>query len=170
MKTLRYLFVLALLGAFVNTSTVNAQAYQSAVGLRLGVPLAVSYKTFINETSAIEAFVGYRSRTVLGFGWTQFNVVGLYQIHNEINEGFQWYYGGGAGVYIYSFDDGFGFDGEDDGTLSIGISGVVGIEYVFPDTPIAISADWIPTFFVNGFGNGFGAGFGSLGVRYLLGR
>jgi hypothetical protein len=39
---------------------MQAQDYKSAVGVRLGYPLAISYKTFISESSAIEAYVDYR--------------------------------------------------------------------------------------------------------------
>lgn len=39
---------------------MQAQDYKSAVGVRLGYPLAISYKTFISEPSAIEAYVDYR--------------------------------------------------------------------------------------------------------------
>lgn len=171
MKTLRYsLFVLFFAGL---SFTASAQNYSSAIGVRLGVPISASFKTFISENSAIEGIVGYRSRKVLGFGYTQLNILGLYQIHNDlssVSSGLQWYYGAGAGVYIYSFDNGFNFAGEDDGNLGIGLSGNLGLEYVFDNTPICISADWIPTFFINGYGSGFGAGYGAFSIRYILGR
>jgi hypothetical protein len=38
------------------------------------------------------------------------------------------------------------------------------------DTPISVTADWVPTLFLgDGFGaGGFGAGYGALAVRYVL--
>lgn len=171
MKALRFTLFALLFAGF--GYTVQAQNYSSSVGLRLGVPLSVSYKTFLSETLAVEGFVGYRSRKFFGVGWSQINAVALLEIHNDLSsvtEGLQWYYGGGAGVYFASFDDGFNFDGNDDSNLGIGISGVLGAEYTFADTPVTIAADWLPTFLINGFGSGFTAGYGALSVRYVLGR
>jgi len=167
MKTLRVLFTLLLFTGL--TYSAQAQNYSSAIGLRLGVPVSASFKTFVSDNAAVEAFVGYRSRKFLGFGWTQINITGLFEIHNDLGaDGLQWYYGGGAGAYIFSFDDGFNFDGDDDGSFALGISGVIGLEYTLPTAPLTISADWLPTFFVNGFGSGFGAGYGALSVRYII--
>jgi hypothetical protein len=39
----------------------HAQAYDKALGLRLGYPLAASFKFFISEPGAIEIYAGYRS-------------------------------------------------------------------------------------------------------------
>ena len=145
------------------TLNTQAQNYDSAVGLRLGSPLSASYKTFLNESSAIEAFASFRSFS--GYSWFALN--GAYQIHKPIDsiDGLNYYYGAGAGVYFWSFD----FDG-DNATTTLGIQGYLGLDYTFKDAPINITVDWIPTIFINGFTSGFGAGFGSLGVRYTLGR
>ena len=155
---------LSLLFTFLFTASADAQNYSSAVGLRLGSPWAASYKTFINESNALEFTGAFRSNS--GYSW--FGITGAYQIHKPISdvEGLNYYYGGGAGVYFYSFDSDFVGDGK----TSIGIQGYLGLDYTFKDTPINITADWIPTFFLNGFDSGFGAGFGSVGVRYILGR
>lgn len=144
------------------------QQYASAIGARLGSPLAASYKFFHNETNAVEIYAGFRGFN--GYSWI--NVSGAYQIHNDIAsvDGLQWYYGGGASIYIWNFDDNpFGrFDGVSN--TSVGISGYLGLDYKFADIPLNLSLDWIPTFFINGFGSGFGGGYGSLGVRYVIGE
>jgi hypothetical protein len=102
MKNLLRLIALTLCLCFANQTEAVAQDYKSAVGLRLGSPLAVSYKTFISESSAIEGYVGYRGFS--GFSWITIN--GAYQIHNDISsvDGLQWYYGGGAGVQLWNSD------------------------------------------------------------------
>ncbi|MFK8162745.1 MAG: hypothetical protein AB8H12_09815 [Lewinella sp.] len=167
MKNLLRLIALTLCLCFAYQTEAVAQDYKSAVGLRLGYPLAVSYKTFISESSAIEAYVGYR-----GFSFYNYiSINGAYQIHKDISsvDGLQWYFGGGAGVQLYSYD------GFDDGSTFITVSGYLGLQYTFPDTPISVTADWVPGFAfgegLGGFGvGGFGGGRGGLGVRYVLGR
>ncbi|MDX2067050.1 MAG: hypothetical protein SFV55_01425 [Haliscomenobacter sp.] len=58
MKKLFFLF--AFLGAVLFSNAIHAQAYNSAIGLRLGYPTSVSYKKFLTESNAIEIFAGYR--------------------------------------------------------------------------------------------------------------
>lgn len=142
-----------------------AQDFDSAVGLRLGYPMSVTYKKFISESSAIEAYGGFRS---YGGVVNTLSVHGAYQIHKDIDEidNLQYYYGGGAAAFFWS---GTGFNG----TTSFAVQGYIGLSYTLEDTPVNVSLDWIPTFLIKdglgGFGNGFGSGYGSLGVRYVLG-
>ena len=161
MKTRFFTLVIALL--FV-TSVSQAQDYKSAVGLRLGSPLSVSYKTFISEKGAFEGVAGFRSYS--GYSW--FNVGAYYQHHNEIAsvDGLKWYYGAGANVYFWSWESNFIDPGS---TTSIGISGVLGLDYKFADYPVNLSLDWAPTFIVgSSYINGFGAGYGALSARYTF--
>lgn len=143
-----------------------AQTYQKAVGARLGYPLSLSYKTFISENNAVEVFAGTRGFS--GYRWISLS--GAYQIHKPLSvantEGLNFYYGAGASVYFWSFDS----DLIDDATTTVGLQGYLGLDYSLKNTPINITVDWIPTFFIGGFGAGFGAGYGSLGVRYILSR
>lgn len=155
--------------AVLMVGSLSAQApYQDAVGLRLGFPVSVSYKKFLNEKAAVEGYVGLRS---YGFG-SWFNISGAYQVHQPISEieGLQWYYGGGASIFFWNYDDVFLED--DFSSTSFGVQGYLGLDYTFSEVPISLTADWIPTFFFGGDINinSFGAGFGSLGVRYLLNR
>lgn len=148
-------------------SEATAQEYGSAIGLRLGYPSSVSYKFFLNEASAVELVGGTRGFS--GYRW--FNVGASYQIHKELSagdvEGLYYYYGFGASLYFWNFDNSFIDPGA---STSIGLQGFLGLSYSFEDTPINITVDWVPTFFLNGFGNGFGADGGSVGIRYILGR
>lgn len=153
---------------FFIVASVSAQNYTSAIGARLGYPLSASFKYFMNESHALEAYVGTRGYDF--YRWT--NVSVGYQIHRGIDaagfpEGFKWYYGAGGSIYFWSWDTGFG-DGESNSTF--GVQGYLGIEYTFEDIPLNVSVDWVPTFFINGFGSGFGGGYGALAARYVLGR
>jgi len=160
MKNL-FLVLIIFIGGLV---TSQAQDYDSAIGLRLGYPTSITYKKFVSENNAFEAYGGIRG---IGVG-TSIRANIAYLIHTELGstEGLKWYYGGGVGVAFYTFDTGFGGD---TGT-SFTVSGYLGLEYTLPDVPVSFSLDWSPTYFLGGFGNGFGADGGALAVRYILGR
>ncbi|MTB49476.1 hypothetical protein [Lewinella sp. W8] len=165
MKRFIRLFALVAVITFFGQSEVFAQPFKSAVGLRLGYPWAASYKTFVSETNAVEVYASYRGFT----GWSWIGLNGAYQIHNDLGstEGLQWYYGGGGGIQFWNAGS-----SDVSGTL-ITVSGYLGLQYTFQDTPISVTADWVPTFFIgDGFGGfgGFGGGYGGLGVRYVLGN
>jgi hypothetical protein len=162
MKRYIILFVLAIGLCF--TTTGNAQEYGSAVGLRLGYPLSLTYKTFISESSAVEVFGGLRGFS--SYSWI--NLGAAYQVHKPIEgvDGLNWYFGGGASVFFWSFKN--SFIGDNSTSTAFGILGNLGLDYKFADSPINLSADWMPIFFINGFGSGFGGGYGALAVRYTL--
>ena len=156
-------FTLALVVACLFTA--SAQEYKSAIGLRLGSPLSISFKQFISEPGAIEVFAGFRNYS--GYGW--FNIGGLYQHHfglEDVTPGLKWYVGGGASAFFWNYD--YDLPGEDDTNVSIGILGNLGLDYKFTTAPINLSVDWVPSIFINGYGSGFGAGYGALSVRYTF--
>lgn len=149
-------------------NTAQAQDFKSAVGARLGYPLSVTYKHFLNETGAIEVYAGTRGfGGLLGVGgYRWYSVSGGYQIHADIEsvEGLQWYYGAGASVFFWTYD----FD-TDASSVSLGLQAYGGLSYTFEDQPVNISIDWVPTIFLNSYANsGFNAGYGSVAVRYIL--
>ncbi|MCC6461288.1 MAG: hypothetical protein IT260_12510 [Saprospiraceae bacterium] len=154
--------VLFVLGCFV---AMNAQStYKAAIGLRLGYPTCVSFKYFLSDPGAIEAFAGFR-----GYGSYGYATVGAaYEHHFPIGsiEGFTWYVGGGAAVQFWNYD----FD-NDLASTSIGILGVGGVDYKFASIPLNLSADVMPTFFIGdnyyaGYGNF--QGLGALSARYTF--
>lgn len=167
MKNLLSLLALTLCLCFASSADMQAQDYKSAAGLRLGYPWAASYKTFISESSALEVYVGYRGFSL----YNNLSINGAYQIHKDIEsvDGLQWYFGGGAGVQFSSYDF------IDESSTAITASGYLGLQYTFADTPISVTADWVPTLVIgDGLGglggSGFGAGIGGFGVRYVLNR
>ena len=156
----KVIFTLALALGF--TFAAYSQDYNSAIGLRLGFPNSVSYKHFISEQGAIEAFAGFRSYA--GYGW--FNVAAAYEHHWAISsvDGLSWYAGGGASAFFYNYDAGF-LGGSN---TSIGILGALGLDYKFEDLPLNLSLDWMPILFLNGFDDGVNGGYGALSVRYVI--
>lgn len=148
--------------------TINAQDYKTAIGGRLGYPLSASIKHFINESHALEANVG--TRGFRSHRWT--NISAAYQIHksfntNELPDNLKWYYGFGASVYFWSWTNDYSYYRDEYSSSSVGVQGYIGLDYTFDELPLNLTLDWVPSFFVNGFGNGLGAGYGSLGVRYV---
>lgn len=141
--------------------------YNTGVGLRLGSPVSVSLKHFFSEAIAGEAYLGTRGYS--GYRWT--NISAALQWHKPIEsvEGLNWYLGGGASIFFWSFNNNFFFS-ENFNTTTFGLQGYLGLEYIFEGFPISLTADWVPTIFINGFTSGFGAGFGSLGIRYVFGQ
>jgi hypothetical protein len=71
-------------------------------------------------------------------------------------EAFNWYLGVGPSTYI---GDNF----------ELGVSGEIGLEYRFNNAPIALGADWRPTFWIVDE-TSFGAGSFGLNIRYIFGK
>ena len=165
MKNVILLF--SFLGCLLCAESVQAQEFKSAVGARLGYPLSISYKKFLNETNAFEIYAGTRGfNGGFNYNFRSYSVSGAYLKHTPIEsvEGLSYYYGGGANVNFWTFG---GFEG-DNAATSFGIQAYGGLSYTFENKPINITLDWIPSYFINGFANGFGADYGSLAVRYIL--
>ena len=145
---------------------VFSQSYESAVGARFGFPLSISYKKFISENTALEAYGGFTNN----FGFNRISLSGAYLKHSPLEiesiENLTWYWGAGASIYFWSFDTGF----SNESSTSFSADGYVGVEYTFTDTPLSLSVDWVPRIFISGFGSGFAGGFGALSARYVLDR
>ena len=135
------------------TSYNATDSYQTAVGIKF-YPGSLTIKHFINSNTALEG-IAYFNKGV--------RITGLYEIYGNINDvnGLRWYIGPGAHVGFYNTKYG--------GGSSIGVDGVLGLDYKFTGAPINISLDWQPSFeFGNNYGNGFTGNWGGLGIRYTL--
>jgi hypothetical protein len=136
-------FVLLFISAVVFFGkTANAQTYQTAAGLRFSYESGVSIKHFTDATTALEGVLGFRNKGVVITGlWekhqTAFNVAEL-----KFYYGFGGHVGGvGRGGYrVYNGD----YRVYNNSSLLLGADGVIGLEYVIPDSPIAVCADLDP--------------------------
>ena len=122
MKKLFLTCVLAT-GLFV----ANAQ-YKHSLGLALGSPTGISYKTFLSDSKALDF--------TLGGSGHYFAITGMYEIHAPIQDNLQWYYGPGAHLGSWT-GNAYGSG------AFLGIDGVIGIEFN-PDIPFAFSLDLRP--------------------------
>ncbi|MCW5924558.1 MAG: hypothetical protein KIS77_19730 [Saprospiraceae bacterium] len=163
MKKLFFTLALVLGCYFAAFSQKN---YTNAIGLRLGYPTSITYKHFISEPGAIEVFAGFRSYS--GYGW--FNAAAAYEHHFDISgvDGLNWYAGGGVSAFFWNDRDNIFVNNRDYKSTSIGVFGVIGLDYKFANAPLNLSVDWMPLVFLNGYGSGFGGGYGALSARYVL--
>lgn len=156
MKKLVFIFILVA-GAAMSS---HAQNYQNAVGLRAGLGGGVTFKHFLNRTAALEGIVY--------MNWNGGNITGLYEVHqggfNDPN--FKWYYGGGGhiGFYNAAFDR---YGRRYVGGNTLGLDGIVGIEYTFSEAPLNLSFDWKPSVEIFGF-QGFWFDEFALSVRFVI--
>lgn len=132
------------------TALMNAQDISdNALGLRLGdsdgFGAEISYQRLLSGNNRLELDLGIRS----GNNYDGFKLAGIYQWVWNIDGGFNWYAGPGAGIASYSYDYRDNGVRIDDNQTFLFIGGDIGIEYNF-DIPLLISLDFRPEF---GFGN-----------------
>lgn len=107
----------------------SAQDYRFAIGVRLSnatptLNNSITGKYFITDRSAVEGLVSFGSR---------FGIGGLLEIYKPFNvQGLSWFYGGGAYV------------GFENSNTYLGPTGILGIDYKFPNVPLNLSVDWKP--------------------------
>lgn len=160
MKTIR-LYSLIIGMVFLSFAGAQAQNYKTAIGARIGYPLTVSGKYFMNESIAIEGNVGLRAFSQ--YRWINLSAAGLKHKPLDVLDGLNWYYGAGVSIYFWRFETVSTF-----ASSSFGLQGYLGLDYTFKKSPINVSLDWTPTFFIKGYTSGLGTRFGGLGIRYTL--
>jgi hypothetical protein len=137
---------------------------KNAIGLRLGsndgFGAEISYQRGLSQNNRAEFNLGFRNAT----NYSAFKLTGLYQWVWNIEDGFNWYAGAGAGIGSYSFNNYKGSDKSSGAFFTA--AGNIGIEYLF-DIPLQLSLDFRPEIY---FGDKYRAdNFGSdiaLAVRY----
>ena len=174
MKKLIYSSLLLVAIAF------SAQAQnisKNALGLRLGdndgFGAEISYQRKLQKNNRLELDLGIRNNKYAD----SFKLVGLYQWVWNIEGGFNWYAGIGAGIGSWKYGDLYkedfkkynpnyygGYNYGNGGTYAV-LAGDLGIEYNF-DFPLQVSLDFRPEFVLgNGYGRNYGSDIG-LGLRY----
>lgn len=157
-----------LLSAFVLFGMVFSTQAQdiskNALGLRLGdndgFGGEISYQRGLSSNNRLEFDLGWRNSKHVD----AFKLVGLYQWVWNIDGGFNWYAGAGAGIGSWSYDHN---DVKENGSFVLA-AGDIGIEYNF-DFPMQLSLDFRPELYFGGDYADFRDGFGpdiALGIRY----
>jgi hypothetical protein len=139
---------------FVFAQKNNSSNYTNAIGLKF-YPTGITFKHFFNEKNSGE-LIGY----FYNYGT---RITGLYEINFDISavDGLGWYVGPGAHI-------GF-FDTKHGGGTSLGVDGVIGLDYKFSEIPLNLSLDFQPSFELSTYyGDNRFSGWGGLGIRYTF--
>jgi len=120
----------------------DSQDYKTAVGLKFGAyEDGISVKYFASPDISYEGILGFRDHGVV--------VTGLYEINQEAFNvpALKFYYGFGAHIGAEGKGD-YQRLGNDEyynsSHILLGADGVLGLEYVIPQSPIAVSLDLNP--------------------------
>lgn len=112
--------------------SVQAQEYNTAIGVNLGPDMGIGFKHFLGERSAIEAQFGYN----LNCKGVMLSAV--YQYHIPLATGFSLYAGGGLNIGALHLGK------HQNADFAIGLDPTVGFEYKFAGAPIALAVDYKP--------------------------
>lgn len=118
----------AFLLLFILTSTISAQEYKNAIGVRFSssdavVNHSVTFKHFFKEQIAVEALASFVKPYAIGV------LVEKYQPLTTTT--FTWFWG--AGVYAGFTED-----------KNFGAQGILGLDLKIPQAPVNLSLDWKP--------------------------
>jgi len=149
---------LSCLFLFLLVSVNNAQDYKTGIGIRGGYFNGLTFRHFINPTSAWEAIVDTR--------WRGTQIIGLYEGYNPAfnTERMKWYVGVGAHVGFWNGK--YPYWGVDGKHYTVGgVDGIFGFEYNFTKVPISLGFDWKPELNFIGY-TGYWDNGGACAVRY----
>ncbi|HXB92935.1 MAG TPA: hypothetical protein VNU72_11625 [Puia sp.] len=159
---MRKVFILVSALTVLTAGRLSAQSmgssYETAVGVKF-YPGALSVKHFTSDNVALEGLLNF---------WDHgFRLTGLYEIHGDVGgaPGLKWYVGPGAHIGRYngtSYHDYYYSDGD----VSLGVDGVLGLDYKINGAPIDLSIDIQPSFEL--LNHAYFDVWGGLGIRYTF--
>lgn len=135
-----------------------------ALGVRLGdndgFGAEVSYQLGLGGANRLELDLGWRDFK----NGSAIKVTGLYEFVFNLDKGFNWYVGPGAGFAYVNYDNDIITKSENNSDTYLVLAGVLGIEYDF-DIPILISLDLRPEIGFGEISDDLDLDIG-LGIRY----
>lgn len=156
-----FLIAIAFIGGtiFMNAQDISENAIGLRIGGNDGFGTEVSYQRALGSNNRLELDLGIRTSS----SYDGFKLAGIYQWVWNIDGGFNWYAGPGAGLGSYGYKATPTHDKENQ-TFGF-IAGDIGIEYLF-DFPLMLSLDFRPEL---SFGNEYNENLDfdiALGIRY----
>tara|TARA_R110002020_G_scaffold396308_1_gene606515 strand:- start:107 stop:589 length:483 start_codon:yes stop_codon:yes gene_type:complete len=149
---------------FVTGCLFQAEAQDianNALGLRLGdsdgFGTEISYQRGLGDNHRLEIDLGWRNND----DYDAYRLAGLYQWVWNIDGGFNWYAGAGAGLGNRDFNDNINNDDDD---FFAFVAGDIGIEYNF-DIPLILSLDFRPEIGFDDYSDDLDLDI-ALGIRY----
>lgn len=128
-----------LISGFCFATTLSAQGYKTALGVRLSsspamVGNSISFKHFLNEKTAVEALFSFGDPLALG---------ALVEVNKPIGtSGIQWFCGGGGYLgFVKTYNPTKNINETD---VNFGAMGIIGLDYKFAAIPLNLSLDWKP--------------------------
>ena len=154
MKLKKLFFAGLLIAAF--TTTLNAQSYNTAFGVRLGYDSGLTLKHFFAPASAAEFILSASPR--------YFNLTGCTSTNNRYREHRDW-----TGTWYWCSPERIHHDRDHySSSFLVGADLIGGLEYIFPSAPFNVSLDWKPSFnFTNSYNDYWYSGF-ALSLRYTF--
>ncbi len=126
-----------------STSKSGTDDYTFSAGLKFGgYENGISAKYFIDNQTAIEGVLGFRGSGVV--------ITGLYELNQEAFNvpALKFYYGFGGHIGAIGNGNYRRFSGNNElytnNQILLGGDGVIGLEYILPNSPIAVSLDLNP--------------------------
>jgi len=161
--------ILILLFSTFFLNNIFSQNYKTGLGIRAGgYQNAISVKHFYKPTVAVEGLIG------TGYFNRGINLTILLEKHVSAfgKKEFQLYYGGGAHIGSYRGDYFYRdyyrkkYRYYEDGFISLGIDGILGLEWTIPGIPISLGVDIKPT--IELAQPGLSVIDGGLSIRYVF--
>jgi hypothetical protein len=163
---------LSLIGAllFIGWFTAQSQDYKAGIGLRAGLPSGLSGKFITGNQAAIEVILATRYSGGSGL------ITVLYEKHKPMTgvDRLYWFYGAGGhlGWYGRNYNCRYNFKHCDKferaSFMTLGIDGILGIEYAIKEIPFTIGLDVKP--FIDLIDPGFAFFDGAFTIRYVFGK
>ncbi len=157
---MRKIFTALLLSAIVLVGKAQRGMLDNHVGARFGLGTGVTFQHRFSDNDAIEFIALGR------YGGLNFTT--LYEFNNRFFDvrSIKWYFGGGGHAGVYN-NRARNFENESGNTITLGLDGIVGLEYFFHDIPLQLSIDWKPAFNLISSGQTFNEwDCGAMSVRY----
>jgi hypothetical protein len=148
-----------------SAGVLMAQPYQSAIGARIGFGSGITYKTFLNPSSAVELIAAYQLDSK-GYSFT-----GMYEFHNyRILRTSSLAIIFGVGAHLGHYTGGYYKNRRGiiyaDKVTTFGLDGMLGLDFCEPGSRLNWTIDVKPVFdFVN---PGFRFWDGAISVRYAF--
>lgn len=169
----KLILIFALIAA---TTAVEAQAYKTAIGLRIAPSYGITLKHFVNSNAALEGIFSPR--------WQGVTFTGLYEYHTTAfkTPRMNWYFGIGGhigfGDHHYQHDHNYynkrgrliwydEHDHDDHSHVIAGVDMILGLEYTFQKLPLNMSLDWKPMLNLIGH-QGIWYGDGGFSMRFAF--
>lgn len=146
-------------------SSASASTYNTGIGIRFGGrETGLTVKHFLNNKAAIEG--------ILSSGWYYrgMRLTGLYEVQKPLGSGgLSWFWGVGGHIGMYNErywyrgdckDGRYEYRGRwyncDGSRATLGIDGIIGLEFKFPSIPLTLGVDLKPSIDLFGWGNHYG--------------